>query len=40
LTQSSSTPGEPDTPTPPITSLPTLIGCPPGMAMTFGKITC
>jgi len=38
LTQSSSTPGELDTPTPPTTSVPILIGCPPGMAMTFGKV--
>src|SRR4029077_1845564 len=36
-THSSSPPGEPDMPTPPMTSLPDLIGWPPGMAMTFGS---
>lgn len=33
-------PGEPDTPAPPITSSPTLIGSPPGIAITFGRVTC
>src|SRR5277367_274599 len=39
-THGSSTPGEPDAPTPPTTSSPTLIGRPPGMAMMFGSVTC
>ena len=39
-THGSSTPGEPETPTPAITSSPSLTGNPPGMAMTLGKVTC
>ena len=39
-TQGSSTPGDPEAPTPPIISSPTLIGSPPGMAITFGSVTC
>src|ERR1700745_173824 len=39
-THGSSTPGEPDTPTPAMTSSPSLTGSPPGMAMTLGKVTC
>ena len=33
-------PGEPERPTPPITSLPTLSGTPPSMAITFGSVVC
>jgi|SRR5258705_14021606 hypothetical protein len=40
LTHSSSLPGEPDRPTPPITSLPTLIGTPPLIAITCGNVVC
>src|SRR5215510_4044405 len=40
MTHGSSTPGEPDSPTPPITSLPTLIGTPPPMAITLGSVVC
>src|SRR6516162_5032269 len=40
LMHSSSTPGEPDRPTPAITSVPTLIGTPPSMAMTLGRLVC
>src|SRR5208282_5738687 len=39
-THGSSTPGEPETPTPAMTSSPSLTGNPPGMAITFGKVTC
>src|SRR3989442_1709995 len=40
LTHSSSTPGEPDRPMPPIVSLPTLIGTPPLIAITPGSVVC
>src|SRR5437588_7691188 len=40
ITQGSSTPGEPERPTPPITSFPTLIGTPPAMAITLGSVVC
>src|ERR1700688_1654949 len=40
LTHSESTPGEPDNPAAPITSLPTLNGTPPSMAMMLGSVTC
>ena len=40
ITHCSSTPGEPESPTPPTTSLPTLIGTPPSMAITFGSVVC
>jgi len=39
-THGSSTPGEPEAPTPPMISEPDFIGRPPGMAMTFGNVTC
>src|SRR5262249_27422487 len=39
-THGSSTPGEPDRPPPPITSSPTLMGSPPGIAITCGNVTC
>ena len=39
-TQGSSLPGVPDSPAPPITSSPALIGSPPGMAMMLGSVTC
>jgi hypothetical protein len=40
LTHSSSLPGEPDRPTPPITSFPTLMGTPPLIAITCGSVVC
>ena len=33
-------PGEPESPTPPITSLPALSGTPPPMAITLGSVVC
>ena len=39
-THGSSTPGEPEAPAPPMTSVPSLIGSPPGMAMMLGSVTC
>ena len=40
LAHCSSLPGEPATPTPPITSLPSLIGTPPSSDVMFGSSTC
>src|SRR5262249_34699543 len=40
FTHSSSTPGDPERPTPAITSLPILIGTPPLIAITFGSVVC
>ena len=38
MTHSSSTPGEPEAPTPPITSLPTLIGTPPSISYHLARL--
>ena len=40
LAHCSSLPGEPATPTPPITSLPSLIGTPPSSDVMFGSSNC